>query len=83
MAGWYGSINCPKCGKDFERTILGLNLLLFRFERCPYCKKFSFTSRMVNMNKNKIEEDNHIEIKEQTEEEKLKKKLDDSLYEDL
>ncbi len=32
---------CPKCGKQFHRSIWALNLGWHRYERCPHCKKWS------------------------------------------
>ena len=42
-SGLYGAAVCPKCGKAFTRTIVGLNLLTHRYEPCPHCGKWSMT----------------------------------------
>ena len=44
-AGFYGAAVCPKCGKAFTRTVVGLNLVTHRYEPCPHCGKWSMTQR--------------------------------------
>lgn len=44
-AGWWGAAVCPKCGRAFTRTLVGLNLLFKRYEPCPHCGKWSVTQR--------------------------------------
>ncbi len=40
-----GSAKCPKCGFVFPRRIWGgFNLGIHRYERCPACKKWGFTT---------------------------------------
>ncbi len=41
----YGGAVCPKCGHPFNRSIMGMNLLIGRFEICPSCKKFIHSVR--------------------------------------
>ena len=43
--GFYGGAVCSKCGKPFARSLLGLNLIAGRLERCPHCGKWSLTRR--------------------------------------
>ena len=44
-----GGINglavCQRCGKTFPRSILGLNVVVGKFERCPHCGKWQLTRR--------------------------------------
>jgi len=44
-----GGINglavCKRCGKTFPRSILGLNVVVGKFERCPHCGKWQLTRR--------------------------------------
>lgn len=40
-----GRVRCPSCGQVFARSILmGANLGARRYEPCPHCKKWQFTS---------------------------------------
>lgn len=43
--GILGGAVCPKCGKPFRRSLMGLNLVLWRFQRCPHCRKWILTRR--------------------------------------
>lgn len=43
--GYYGGAICPKCSRPFSRHIYGLNLGLHKFDRCPYCGKWSLVRR--------------------------------------
>jgi DNA-directed RNA polymerase subunit RPC12/RpoP len=36
---------CQRCGKTFPRSILGLNVVVGKFERCPHCGKWQLTRR--------------------------------------
>jgi DNA-directed RNA polymerase subunit RPC12/RpoP len=83
----FGGAICPKCGRPFGLPLLGLNLLAGKLARCPYCGRFSVV-RGVSMQKLRAAEQAELEagkgqIPEATEEEKLKKALDDSKYQGL
>ena len=43
--GMLGGTICPKCGHPFPRSLLGINLVVGRLERCESCGKFSLTRR--------------------------------------
>lgn len=43
--GMLGGTICPKCGHPFPRSLLGMNLVVGRLERCESCGKFSLTRR--------------------------------------
>jgi hypothetical protein len=87
--GPLGGTICPKCGMPFSRHIWGLNLGLGKFDRCPYCGKWSITYRASNaelrdaeqaaMNASKTEQPSP----QISEEERLQKELEDSRYDDL
>ena len=87
--GPLGGTICPKCGKPFSRHIWGLNLGLGKFDRCPYCGKWSITYYASNaelraaeqaaMNASKTEQPSP----QISEEERLRKELEDSRYDDL
>lgn len=33
---------CPGCGESYKPGIVGLNLVMRRYERCPHCRKWHF-----------------------------------------
>ena len=43
--GMNGLAVCQQCGKTFPRSILGLNVVVGKFERCPHCGKWQLTRR--------------------------------------
>lgn len=43
--GMLGGTICPKCGHPFPRSLIGMNLVVGRLERCESCGKFSLTRR--------------------------------------
>ncbi len=42
--GFRGGAICPKCHRPFSMHLWGLSLGLGRFDRCPYCGKWSIVS---------------------------------------
>jgi DNA-directed RNA polymerase subunit RPC12/RpoP len=43
--GIHGGAICPKCSRPFSRHIYGLNLGTHKYDRCPYCGKWSLGRR--------------------------------------
>jgi DNA-directed RNA polymerase subunit RPC12/RpoP len=86
--GYYGGAICPKCSRPFSRHIYGLNLGLHKYDRCPYCGKWSLVRRAS------IEELEAAEAAEITaaqegvfrpqtsEKDALRRNLEDSRFED-
>jgi predicted RNA-binding Zn-ribbon protein involved in translation (DUF1610 family) len=81
-----GGTICPKCGEAYAYHVFSANLLTHKFDRCPHCGKFSLT-RSVSRDKIIAEvskrhgEDLEIENKQPlTEEEKLRKQLEESKF---
>ena len=79
-----GGAICPKCGRPFAVHLWGLRLGFTRFDRCPYCGKWSLV-RYASLDKLHAAEEAELEgeraqVPEMTEEEKLKKDLEDSKY---
>jgi hypothetical protein len=77
---------CPKCNRPFALHFWGLNMLLNKFDRCPYCGKWSMV-RPISMDKLRAAEQAELilgkgqeQIVGETDDEKLKKELDDSKY---
>lgn len=88
--GLVGGTICPKCQRPFAMNIMGFNLLVGKLDRCPHCGKWSLVRRVP------LEILRAAEIAEKanaqtpgaslnglTEEEKLKKALEDSRYRDI
>jgi hypothetical protein len=78
---------CPNCHRPFVMHMWGLNLGISRYDRCPYCGKWSIV-RIQTLNKlieaEKFElEWGKAEVKEESEEEKLRKTIDDSKFQAL
>jgi DNA-directed RNA polymerase subunit RPC12/RpoP len=77
-----GGAICPRCGRPFAMHIYGMNLLTSKLDRCPYCGKWSVV-RHQSLEALRAAEQAELEgekdqVPEETEEEKLKRELDDS-----
>jgi hypothetical protein len=75
---------CPKCRRPFALPLFSMNLGLSKLAHCPYCGKWSAV-RIQPLAKlreaEKVElEWGRAEVREETEEEKLRKEIDDSKY---
>jgi len=81
-----GGAICPKCQRPFAIHLYGLNLGLGKFDRCPYCGKWSVVRRTSLQNLRAAEEAELTRAQEtgqvpgMSEEEKLKKQLEDSKF---
>jgi len=81
-----GGTVCPKCQRPFAMHLYGLNLGLGKLDRCPYCGKWSVVRRQSLQMLRAAEEAELESAKEtgsvqgMTEEEKLKKQLEDSKF---
>jgi hypothetical protein len=79
---------CPKCKRPFALPLFSMNLGLSKFGRCPYCGKWSVV-RVLNQAKLREAEQAELlqvqagQIPDETEEEKLKKELEDSRFQGL
>ena len=87
--GMLGGAICPKCNRPFVLTMFGLRLGFGRLERCPNCGKWSFVRR-ANLDQLRAAEQAELDnaadqpqISAESEQEKLKKELDDSRYQDI
>lgn len=86
--GILGGAICPKCGRPFGMHIWGLNMMVGKFDRCPYCGKWSIVRRASPQALHEAElaelaNANEIQIPTPSPEEDLKKELEDSRYQDL
>jgi DNA-directed RNA polymerase subunit RPC12/RpoP len=85
--GFKGGGICPKCKRPFVLPLFSMNLGLSKLARCPYCGKTGVV-RVQSLAKLREAEKAELEwgqaeVKEETEEEKLRKSLDDSKYQGL
>jgi DNA-directed RNA polymerase subunit RPC12/RpoP len=87
--GIMGGAICPKCGRPFSMTLLGLNLVAGRLERCPHCGKFSLVRRASPQMLRQAELDElqmataQPAVSELSEQEHLRKELENSRYDEL
>jgi hypothetical protein len=80
----FGGGICPKCKRPFAFPLLSMNMLTGKFARCPHCGRWGFI-REASLQNLRAAEQAELEagkgqIPEASEEEKLKKALDDSKY---
>jgi DNA-directed RNA polymerase subunit RPC12/RpoP len=87
--GVMGGTICPKCGRPFSIQFLGINLVAGKLNRCPYCGKWSIVRRRSITELRAAEEaeldqsSNGATAPQLSEEDKLRKDLDNSKYQDL
>ena len=75
---------CPKCQRPFALPVISMHLGFSKLARCPYCGKYSLV-RVESIDKLREAEKaelewGKVEVKEETEDEKLRKEIDDSKY---
>jgi hypothetical protein len=87
--GHYGGGICPKCNRPFSRHIYGINLGLHKYDRCPYCGKWSFV-RQASREELEAAEATEIQSAQEgifepkiSDEDELRKDIEDSRFEDL
>lgn len=86
--GMGGGAVCPKCGRPFPLRLWWINLGASKIDRCPYCGKWSFVRPRSLEQLRQAEAAELAGVKPQSlvgaesEEEKLKRELDDSRYHD-
>lgn len=87
--GAMGGTICPKCGRPFSIQFLGLNLLTGKLNRCPYCGKWSIVRRRSIEVLRAAEQAELDQASSETipsplsEEEKLRREIDNSKYQDM
>lgn len=75
---------CPKCHRPFALPLFSIHMGFSKLARCPYCGKWSMV-RIQSLAKLREAEQAELEwgrakVQEETEEEKLRKEIDDSKY---
>lgn len=82
--GFRGGGICPKCKRPFALHVWGMNLGFSKLDRCPYCGKWSIVG-VKSMEKLREAERAELTwgqmgVPEISQEEKLRKEIDDSKY---
>lgn len=88
--GVAGGAICPRCRRPFALRVMAINLSpLHRYDRCPYCGKWSVLRRKSIDELRAAEQAELVQAQaeapapEESAEEKLRKELDRSRYQDL
>jgi hypothetical protein len=80
----FGGGICPKCNRPFALPLYSMNLGFSKFTRCPYCGKWSVVRRESLAKLREAEKAElgwgKADFKEETEEEKLRRNLEESKY---
>ena len=83
----FGGGICPKCKRPFGFQLFGLNMLVGKLTPCPHCGKWSIVKRASMSDLHAAEQaemdTENVQISQASEEEKLRKELDDSKYQNL
>lgn len=79
---------CPHCQRPFAFHLWGLNLVAGKLDRCPYCGKWRLVQRrsleeLRAAERAELERHRAPSPEETSEEERLKRALDESRYQDL
>jgi hypothetical protein len=45
---FYGRRHCPECDEDYDAPLLALNFGNSRYERCPHCRHWHWTTKTRN-----------------------------------
>jgi hypothetical protein len=84
--GVAGGAICPRCTFPYSRNMFSPNLLMGKLERCPHCGKWAIVPRASVQALAAAEErytaENRGTIQATSEEEKLRRSVEDSRYED-
>lgn len=87
--GMLGGAVCPKCGRPFSRHIWGMNVVIGKLDRCPHCGKWSIvqraspaTLRQSEARELEMAQEEGLQPSQESEEEKLRKELENSRYQD-
>jgi hypothetical protein len=86
--GFQGGAICPKCGYPFSRHLWAPNLGAGKYDRCPNCGKWNMVRRASSQELATAEvtffDEDEADVREtgMTEEETLRKRLEDSRFDD-
>ncbi len=83
----FGGGICPKCKRPFGFQLLGIHMFGRKLTPCPHCGKWSVVKRATMSELHAAElaelDTEKAQIHEASDEEKLRKELDDSKYQNL
>jgi hypothetical protein len=87
--GYAGGAVCPRCGRPFPRHLWSPNLFFGKLERCPFCGKWAVLDA-APLDRLRAAEQEELQAAEsagattpQSEQDRLRKELEDSRYQDL
>jgi hypothetical protein len=87
--GYAGGAICPRCQRPYPRNVLSPNMLIGKLERCPFCGKWAIVPAVpIDILRaaeqaelqSVVGDSDHTQDDEQ---ERLRRDLDDSRYQDL
>lgn len=87
--GFSGGAICPSCGRPFGMHVFGLNLVVGKLDRCPFCGKWSLMRRASPEALRHAEQAELLQAKGEggapvvSEEEKLRREMEASRYQDV
>ncbi len=83
--GLLGGTICPHCGKPYAMHFYAPNLVTHRFDRCPHCGRWALVRRQpldaLRAAEGGAEDNPQAPASQETEEERLRRLLDESRYE--
>ena len=84
--GMAGGAVCPRCTFPYSRRVLSPNMLVGKLERCPHCGKWAVvpraTSAELEAAESRLAQESTGTIETLSEEEKLRRMIDDSRFEE-
>jgi hypothetical protein len=85
--GVHGGAICPRCGRPFARHLFAPNMITGKLERCPFCGKWSIVAA-ASPQALRAAEQAELQaaggaLNGESDEQKLKKEVDESRYQDL
>jgi len=83
----FGGGICPKCKRPFGFQLLSMNMIVGKLTPCPHCGKWSVVKRATMSELHAAElaelDTEKAQIHDASDEEKIRKELDDSKYQNL
>jgi hypothetical protein len=87
--GIYGGAVCPRCGRPFSRHWWAPNLIAGKLDRCPHCGKWHISTRATPQMldgaqafADELDAGDSVEFPHEDEEARLRKRLDESRFDD-
>jgi len=84
--GMAGGAVCPRCTFPYSRGVMSPNVLVGKLERCPHCGKWAVVPRATQVEletaESRLAQESSGTIETLSEEEKLRRMIDDSRFEE-